>query len=79
MELGDFRLVEDAATVLEWAGAMVIAVGFANQHRDSAESSMNSGSYFRIRRRGEGHISLAKQRRLFITRWRSLIGELAAT
>ena len=34
--------------------------------------------YFRVRRRGEGHVSLAEQRRLFATRWRSLISELAA-
>ncbi len=34
--------------------------------------------YFRVRRRGEGHVSLAEQRRLFLTRWRSLISELAA-
>ncbi len=34
--------------------------------------------YFRVRRRGEGLVSLAKQRRLFLTRWRSLIAELAA-
>ncbi len=34
--------------------------------------------YFRVRRRGEGYVSLAKQRRLFLTRWRSLIAELAA-
>ena len=33
--------------------------------------------YFRVRRRGEGHVSLAEQRRLFLTRWRSLILELA--
>ena len=34
--------------------------------------------YFRVRRRGECHVSLAEQRRLFLTRWRSLIAELAA-
>ena len=34
--------------------------------------------YFRVRRRGEGHVSLAEQRRLFLARWRSLISELAA-
>ncbi len=34
--------------------------------------------YFRVRRRGESHVSLAEQRRLFLTRWRSLIGELTA-
>ena len=34
--------------------------------------------YFRVRRRGEAHVSLAEQRRLFLTRWRSLIAELAA-
>ena len=34
--------------------------------------------YFRVRRRGEAHLSLADQRRLFLTRWRSLISELAA-
>ena len=33
--------------------------------------------YFRVRRRGEGHVSLAEQRRHFLTRWRSLILELA--
>ncbi len=35
--------------------------------------------YFRVRRRGEAHVSLAEQRRLFLTRWRSLISELAAS
>ena len=34
--------------------------------------------YFRVRRRGEGFVSLAEQRRLFLTRWRSLITEMAA-
>ena len=34
--------------------------------------------YFRGLRRGEGHVSLAEQRPLFLTRWRSLIAELAA-
>ena len=34
--------------------------------------------YFRVRRRGKGHVSLAEQRRLFLARWRSLIAELAA-
>ena len=34
--------------------------------------------YFRVRRRGEAHVSLAEQRRLFLTRSDSLIGELAA-
>ena len=34
--------------------------------------------YFSVRRRGEGHVALAQQRRLFLTRWRSLIWELAA-
>ena len=34
--------------------------------------------YFRVRRRGESHVSLAEQRRLFLARWRSLIVELAA-
>ena len=34
--------------------------------------------YFRVRRRGESHVSLAEQRRLFTTRWRSLIVEMAA-
>ena len=33
--------------------------------------------YFRVRRRGEAHVSLAEQRRFFLTRWRSLIAELA--
>ena len=33
--------------------------------------------YLRVRRRGEGHVSLAEQRRLFLTRWRSLISEIA--
>ena len=33
--------------------------------------------YLRVRRRGEAHVSLAEQRRLFTTRWRSLISELA--
>ena len=34
--------------------------------------------YFRVRRRGEAHVSLAEQRRLFLTRWSSLIAEFAA-
>ena len=34
--------------------------------------------YFRVRRRGEVHVSLAEQRRLFLARWRALISELAA-
>ena len=34
--------------------------------------------YFRVRHRGEPHVSLAEQRRLFLTRWRSLITEMAA-
>ncbi len=34
--------------------------------------------YFRGRRRGEPHVPLAEQRRLFLTRWRSLISEVAA-
>ena len=34
--------------------------------------------YFRAQRRGEAQVSLAEQRRLFLTRWRSLISELAA-
>ncbi len=34
--------------------------------------------YLRVRRRGEGHVPLAEQRRLFTTRWQSLIAELAA-
>ncbi len=34
--------------------------------------------YFRVHRRGEGHVSLAEQRRLFLTRWRLLISELSA-
>ncbi len=34
--------------------------------------------YFRVRHRGERHVSLAEQRRLFIARWRSLTSELAA-
>ena len=34
--------------------------------------------YFGVRRRGEGHVSPAEQRRLFHARWRSLISELAA-
>ena len=33
--------------------------------------------YFRVRRRGDAHISLAEQRRLFLMRWRSLISEAA--
>ncbi len=35
-------------------------------------------AYFRVRRRGEGHVSLAEQRQLFLNRWRSLIAEMAA-
>ena len=34
--------------------------------------------YFRVRRRGQAPVPLAEQRRLFLTRWGSLIGELAA-
>ena len=34
--------------------------------------------YFRVSGRGEGHVSLARQRGLFLKRWRSLISELAA-
>ncbi len=34
--------------------------------------------YFWIRRRSEAHVTLAEQRRLFLTRWRSLISELLA-
>ena len=34
--------------------------------------------YFRVRHRGDSHVSLAEQRRLSLTRWRSLIAELAA-
>ena len=33
--------------------------------------------YFRVRRRGEAHVSLAEQRRFFLTRWRSLLSGLA--
>ena len=33
--------------------------------------------YFRVRHRGEAHVPLAVERRLFLTHWRSLIGELA--
>ena len=33
--------------------------------------------YFRVRNCGEAHVSLAEQRRLFLARWRSLIGEAA--
>ncbi len=33
--------------------------------------------YVRVRRRGEAHVSLAEQRRLFLARWRSLIGQLS--
>ena len=34
--------------------------------------------YFRVRRRGEALVPLAEERRLFLGRWRSLIGELTA-
>ena len=34
--------------------------------------------YFRVRRRGERHVSLAEQRQLFLNRWRTLIAEMAA-
>ncbi len=34
--------------------------------------------YFRVRRRGGAHVAPTEQRRLFLTRWRSLITELAA-
>ncbi len=34
--------------------------------------------YFRVRRRCDGRVSVATQCRLFLTRWRSLISELAA-
>ena len=33
--------------------------------------------YFRVRHRGEAHVPLAVERRRFLTRWRSLIGERA--
>ena len=33
--------------------------------------------YFRVRRRGEPHVSMAEERRLFLMRWRSLIGQAA--
>ena len=33
--------------------------------------------YLRVRRRGDQHIPLAEQRGFFITRWRSLIAEMA--
>ena len=33
--------------------------------------------YFRVRRRGGAHVALTEQRRLFLTRWHSLISELA--
>ena len=33
--------------------------------------------YLRVCRRGDAHVSLAEQRRLFLTRWRALMGELA--
>ena len=45
----------------------------------TAESGRQGGLFVdRVRRRGEGHVSLARQRRLFLARWRSLIAELAA-
>jgi len=34
--------------------------------------------YFRVRLRGESHVPLAEQRRLFLARWRSLISETVA-
>ena len=34
--------------------------------------------FFRVRRRREPHVPLAEQRHLFLTRWRSLISEIAA-
>ncbi len=34
--------------------------------------------YFRVRQRGAEWVPLAAQRRLFLTRWRSLIAEIAA-
>ena len=34
--------------------------------------------YFRVRRRSGAHVALTEQRRLFLTRWHSLISELAA-
>ena len=34
--------------------------------------------YFRVRQRGADGVPLAEQRRLFVTRWRSLIEEMQA-
>ena len=34
--------------------------------------------YFRVRRRGDIHFSLAERRRLFVARWHSLLAEMAA-
>ncbi len=34
--------------------------------------------HLRVRRRGERHVPLAEQRRLFTMRWRSLIAEMVA-
>ena len=35
--------------------------------------------YFKVRLRGEPHVPLAEQRRLFLARWRLLISEIAAS
>jgi transposase-like protein len=55
-------------------------LGFGNFESASRFCSAFDGlrEYFRVRRRGDPNVSLAEQRRLFLTRWRSLIGELAA-
>jgi len=34
--------------------------------------------YFRVKRRGQPHVSLADQRQIFIDRWRLLAAEVAA-
>ncbi len=50
----------------------------AKRRRHAGDSWYLDEAYFRVRRRGEAHVSLAEQRRLFLARWRSLIAELAA-
>ena len=55
-------------------------LGFGNFESASRFCSALDGlrKYFRVRRRGDPNVSLAEQRRFFLTRWRSLIVEAAA-
>ena len=55
-------------------------LGFGNLESASRFCPAFDGlrEYFRVRRRGDPNVSLAEQRRLFLTRWCSLIVEAAA-